>query len=104
MREKTKGITALENHNKDTKHLADYKKVYKYFLQKPATMFQCEICTGIPRPYVCWYVRSLRKNKAIQIVNYGRCPISKYNGVQFLTTDKKLFKSKTKQPTLFDML
>jgi hypothetical protein len=98
-------ITAAElTQHKDTKHLADYKKVYEYFKQRPATMFQCEIDTGIPRPYVCWYVRSLRKNKDIQIVKLGRCPVSKYKGVQYLTTDRTLFKSVIKQPSLFDEL
>ena len=92
----------FETQSKDTKHLADYKRTYEYFLQKPATMFQCEIDTGIPRPYVCWYVRSMRKNGNIQIARYGRCPISKYDGVQFLTTDKKLFTKEIKQPSLFD--
>jgi hypothetical protein len=97
-------ISRPENHDKDTKHLADCKKVFDYFSLKPATMFECEVDTGIPRPYVCWYVRNLRKNKDIQIFRLGRCPISKFDGVQFLTTDRNLFKSQIKEPTLFDEL
>ena len=108
MKEKTKASgeanILLESESKDTKHLADYKRTYEYFLQKPATMFQCEVDTGIPRPYVCWYVRLFRKNNDIQIVRHGRCPISKYDGVQFLSTDKKLFNQQVKQPSLFDEL
>ena len=108
MNEKTKAPEEanifIEQHDKDTKHSSDCQKVHDYFLQKPATMFQCEIDTGIPRPYVCWYVRSLRKNNDIQIIRYGICPISKWKGVQFLTTDKSLFKTNVKQPTLFDTL
>ena len=91
-------------HDKDTKHLADYKKVFEYFSQKPATMFQCEVDTGIPRPYICWYIRSLRKNKNVQILRRGICPISKWKGVQFITTDKALFETKVKEPSLFDEL
>jgi hypothetical protein len=95
---------SLKGCNKDTKHLADCKKVHEYFMKKTATMFQCEIDTGIPRPYVCWYVRSMRVNGDIQIAKYGRCPISGYDGVQFLTTDKSIFKPEIKQPFLFDEL
>jgi hypothetical protein len=89
---------------KDTKHLADYQMVYEYFFKNPATMFQCEVDTGVPRPYVCWYVRDMRKNEQIQIARLGRCPISKWNGVQFLTTNRELFKTEVKQLTLFDEL
>jgi hypothetical protein len=65
-------------------------------------MFQCEIDTGIPRPYICWYVRGMRKNDDIQIAKYGRCPVSKCDGVQFLTTDRTLFNPEVKRPSLFD--
>ena len=94
----------ITSNSKDTKHLSDYQKAYDYFLQKPATMFQCEIDTGIPRPYVCRYVGGMRKYGDIQIARLGRCPISKYDGVQFLTTDKRLFTQKIKEPSLFDEL
>ena len=105
MKKEKGGITAPnKKQHKGTKHLADYKKVHEYFLRKPATMFQCEIDTGIPRPYVCWYVRGLRKNNDIQIVRLGRCPVSKWEGVQFLTTDRNLFNTEVKQPSLFDGL
>jgi hypothetical protein len=113
MKEKENGLpetsqeTSTEvrkEHCENTKYLADYKKVFEYFKLKTATMFQCEIELGIPRPYICWYVRSLRKNKDIQIARFGTCPISRYKGVQFLTTDKSLFKDEIQQPTLFDEL
>ncbi|GHV09838.1 hypothetical protein FACS1894162_1410 [Bacteroidia bacterium] len=100
----TTGVAAHNSEYKDTKRLADYKKVFEYFSIKPATMFQCECATGIPRSYVCWYVRDLRKNNNIQIFKLGRCPISKWDSVQFLTTDRNLFKSEVKQPSLFDEL
>ena len=89
---------------KDTKHLADCQKVFDYFAKKTATRFECEVDTGIPRPYVCWYVRNLRLNGHIQILRYGTCPISRYKGVQFLTTNKSLFRPEVKQPSLFDEL
>jgi len=107
MQENEKGSQLAANpaiQRKNTKHLADFKKVFDYFAKKTATMFQCEVDTGIPRPYVCWYVRNLRMNGHIQILRYGRCPISKHDGVQFLTTDKRLFKPEVKQPSLFDEL
>ena len=90
--------------DEDTKHLSDLQKVFDFFSRNPATMFMCEIETGIPRPYVCRYVDILRKNNDIQIAWYGRCPVSKHEKVQFLTTSKELFNSAAKQPSLFDDL
>jgi hypothetical protein len=99
------GQGLINNSDKDTKHLADYKRVFEYFKKEPATMFKCEIETGIPRPYICWYVRNMRKNGDIQVAYLGRCPISKWGGVQFLTTDKTLFdKPEVVQLSLFDEL
>ncbi|MDR1182663.1 MAG: hypothetical protein LBL13_11855 [Bacteroidales bacterium] len=95
---------SCNNLGKDTKHLADHKRVFEYFKKKPATMFECEINTGIPRPYVCRYVSKLRKNGDIQIYQLGRCSISHFDKVQFLTTDRELFKDEVKQLTLFDEL
>ena len=89
---------------KFTTKISDCQKVHDYFLKNPATMFQCEVDTGCPRPYVCWYVRSMRQNGDIQIFKYGRCPISGCDGVQYLTTNKSLFKEGIKQPNLFDGL
>jgi hypothetical protein len=97
-------VNSFETQHKGTKHLADYKKVHEYFIKKPATMFECEYATGIPRPYICWYVRGMRKRGDIQIAKLGRCPISKWNGVQFLTTNRALFNSGVKEPSLFDEL
>jgi hypothetical protein len=102
--EKSTITAAQETQRKNVKYLADYKKIFEYFSFKPATMFQCEIDTGILRPYVCWCVRNLRRNGDIQIFKFGCCPISRFNGAQLLTTDKNLFKSPVKQPTLFNEL
>ena len=103
-KEKATITAAPKRQSKDSKHLADCQKVFEYFALKPATMFQCEISTGIPRPYICRYVGKLRKSNDIQILKLDRCPISKYDGVQFLTTDKGLFNSQVKEPSLFDEL
>ena len=89
---------------KGTNNSSDIQIVHDYFRAKPATRFQCEIDTGIPRPYICWYVRHLRLNGYIQVFNLGRCPVSKSDGVEFLTTNPDLFNQELKQPSLFDQL
>ena len=92
------------DYGKDNHSVSQYKTVYEYFKRNPATMFQCEVATGIPRPYVCWYIRNMRKREIIQIYRLGRCPVSKWKGVQFLTSDEALFKTKVKEPSIFDEL
>ncbi|KAA6335655.1 hypothetical protein EZS27_016128 [termite gut metagenome] len=88
--------------NKDNHFRTQYQTVYESFLEKPKTMFQVEIETGIPRPYICWYVRNMRKGESIQVVKKGCCPISKWDGVGFYSTDTALFNKLNVQLNLFD--
>ena len=86
---------------KDSKILAQMSRVFQSFAQHPKTMLMVEFETGIMRSNICRYVAQWRKFNRIGIVKKSICPITKSDGVQFLTTNPELF-PKTRQLNLFD--
>jgi hypothetical protein len=90
-KEKATPTAATQKQDKDTHFRSQYQTVFQSFQEKPKTMFQVEIETGVPRPYVCRHVGNMRKEKNIQVVRKGRCPISKWDRVGFYSTDPALF-------------
>lgn len=72
---------------------AQTKRVFEAFFIRPKTMLMVEVETGILRPNICRYVAKWKKTSIIEIVSVGICPISRYNRVQHLTTNPKLFRS-----------
>ncbi|KAA6326755.1 hypothetical protein EZS27_024180 [termite gut metagenome] len=90
-RKATVAAESFDKRSKDSHFRSQYQTVYQSFQEKPKTMFQVEIETGVPRPYVCRYVGAMRKGESIQVVKKGRCPISKWDKVGFYSTDTALF-------------
>lgn len=76
---------------KDNHFTAQKKRVYKAFSDRPKTMKQVEQQTGVMRSNICWYVGKWKKTDKIGVAYLGVCPITKTNGVQFLTTDPDLY-------------
>ena len=100
MRKKEKATVAANPQHpggKDRKYISDAQRVFKAFLDKPKTMLQVAREINIERSYVCRYVAHLRDRGDIQVHHAGRCPISHWDGVQFLTTNKNLFRMKNIQ-------
>jgi hypothetical protein len=87
--------------NKDTHFLVQMKRVFASLSEQPKTMLMVEVETGIMRSNICWYVREWRKSNNVAIVKLGDCPISKHGGVQYLTTNPKLFPNQSNQLNLF---
>jgi len=75
--------------NKQTKK-AQTEKTFKAFKEKPKTMLQVAMETGILRGNICRYVATLRKHKKIVEVKKDKCPISKHEAT-FYSTDPKYF-------------
>ena len=81
---------------------AELQKVYDSFYSQPKTMRQVEEETGVRRDHITRYVDVLRKINKIKVVRKGMCPITKMNGVQFLSTNPKVLPEKTKLQSLFN--
>lgn len=72
------------------------------FMERPKTMMEVSVETGILRANICRYVAEMHRALQIQVHHYGIDPITKASGVQFLTTDPALFVKPIVPPTLFD--
>lgn len=77
----------------DRQLVAQMKKVFEAFYSQPKTMLMVAVETGVMRSNICWYAREWRAHNSIKIMRLGICPISKRQGVQYLTTNPKLFPS-----------
>lgn len=98
---KTENRVKTENITPD-KIEAQFRRVRASFMERPKTMVEVSIQTGVMRTNITRYVAKMRRQMQIQIHHYGICPITKASRVQFLTTDENLFVKPTVPPTLFD--
>ena len=87
--------------NKDTKTIADRKKVKQYLHTHTATRFEIAIHTGIGIQYVCRHIAELKKHNEVAVIKKGRCSISNYPDVEKLSSDPAKF-PKPSQLNLFD--
>ncbi|MDR1584203.1 MAG: hypothetical protein LBS55_13285 [Prevotellaceae bacterium] len=105
MKEKEKAaITAApaEPRHKDNHFAPQYEAVYKSFKERPKTMLQASIETGILRANICRYIADMEEKGYIQVIRKGRCPYTRFRA-GFYSTDEALFtKSHVVQLNLFD--
>lgn len=98
---KTENRVKTENITPKNKE-AQFRRVRTSFMERPKTMMEVEVQTGVMRSNITRYVATMRRRLQIQIHHYGICPVTRASGVQFLTTDENLFIKPIVQPTLFD--
>jgi len=91
---------ATETQHKDTK-LYQFQQTQVAFFSLPATMMQVAKAVGIDRANVCWYVRELRNAGAIWLIRKGTCPITRWDGVGFYSTNPKYAEGLPQQLKLF---
>ncbi|MDR3266302.1 MAG: hypothetical protein LBT24_01880 [Tannerella sp.] len=88
--------------SKDNHFSNQCKIVYQSFMERPKTMLQVSIETGILRANICRYVEKMEKEGQIQIVRKGLCPLT-HCRAGFYSTDKALFtKPNVVQLNLFE--
>lgn len=63
---------------KNTHFQAQMKRVFRAFAAEPKTMLQVSFETGILRANICRYVAKWRRQRKIQVVRFGLCPITKH--------------------------
>lgn len=76
---------------KDNKFKAQLKKVYQAFKEKPMTMKEADVYTGIMRENICRYVDMLLDQERIAIRRKRKCKITGYPYVNEYTCDPALF-------------
>ncbi|MDR1259181.1 MAG: hypothetical protein LBK65_07910 [Tannerellaceae bacterium] len=99
---KEKGVAAPENAIKDTHFDTQYQVVCQSFKERPKTMLQVSIETGILRANICRYIADMKEKGHIQVIRKGVCPYTRVVA-GFYSTDESLFtKSYVQQLNLFD--
>jgi hypothetical protein len=83
---------ALKNtYSKGTKKFVTQEKiVFNSFYNKPQTMKEVEVRTGIDRANICRFVKTLREFNKIAVLKTVYCSITKHRACQ-LTTSPELF-------------
>ena len=74
--------------------------VYKALHNKPLTMKEVFVQTGVLREFVCWYCRELRLTGKLYFVKKRRCTITGQYVKEF-TTNEKFLPEFPKQLKLF---
>jgi hypothetical protein len=102
MDEKQKGGNATpEIGGKGTSFIPQYQIVHQSFKERPKTMLEVSIETGILRANICRYAAKMEENGQIQVIRKGYCPYTHFKA-GFYSTDESLFtKSDVVQLSLF---
>lgn len=89
----------MENHDnspnkrqeQDRHFKAQLIRVYKAFSEKPMTMKEADVCTGIMRENICWYVKELLEQGLIAVLRKRKCTVTGYPYVNEYTGNPDLF-------------
>ena len=89
MSEIKRDATTAPQHNQNYKD-NEIQRVYDYLQRETATVTLAAVALNIYRTNLCRRKRTLQKAGHLIEVKKGYCPITKRNGVQFLTTNPAL--------------
>tara|TARA_R100000935_G_scaffold21876_4_gene40474 strand:- start:22196 stop:22462 length:267 start_codon:yes stop_codon:yes gene_type:complete len=73
------------------KFKAQLARVYKAFTEKPMTMKEADVYTGVMRENICRYVDTLLEQGRIAIIRKRKCTITGYPYVNEYTGNPDLF-------------
>ena len=86
--------------SKDKHFINQYQTVCESFKERPKTMLEVSVETGILRANICRYVAKM--DNKVQVIRKGLCPYTKFRA-GFYSTDETLFtKPDAQQLNLFD--
>jgi|SRR5690606_23297977 len=77
--------TSFPRQSKNTKFLAQKKKIFSAWWGPPKTMLEISAITGIERASVCWFAREFRNNNSIRLVYTGICSVSLHRAGRYST-------------------
>lgn len=95
----------MKNHNNTPSHKiqskdTQFKLVFNALFEKPRTMKEVFVCTGVMREFVCWYCRSLRLAGRLYFTRKRKCTVTG-RIVMELTTNEAFAPEFPKQLKLF---
>ena len=84
-------IPTGDGQGKYSNYTAQLLKVYKGLQQKPMTMKEADVCTGVMRESICSHIATLLKYGKIAVIRKRKCSITGYPHVNEYTADKSLY-------------
>ena len=81
----TTGVARQQQHNEDTNFQVQLKTVYQSFFEKPQTMKEVDVSTGIMRENICWHCRELRKKEQLFPIKKRYCRVTKHRATEWTT-------------------
>lgn len=91
-----------QDRGKGTNKISQFKQLAQCFSEKPKTMYQAELETGVRIANICRFIDKMKKNGTIRKVSSGKCPIS-HRQAGFYTSNREYFKD-DRQLSLFEIL
>jgi hypothetical protein len=70
---------------------AQLVKVYNALKERPMTMKEVDVVTGVMRESVCRHISTLREQNRVAVIRKRKCSITGYLKVLEFTTDPSLF-------------
>jgi hypothetical protein len=98
----TTGAAAQNSEHKDNHFVSQYKTVYQSFLERPKTMLEVSIETGILRANICRYIAEMEEKGQIQVIRKGYCPYTHFYAGFYSTDEAQFTKPDVSQLNLFD--
>lgn len=65
-------------HSKDNNFITQLNKVYKVFFESPKTMKEADAKCGVMRESICRYVKNLRSENRIYLIDKRICKVTKH--------------------------
>lgn len=76
---------------KDKQFIAEIKKIYNALKQKPMTMKEAFVYSGVVRENICRHTSTLRQENKIVVTKKRKCSITGRNNVMEFTANSDLF-------------
>ena len=89
-----------ETQHKDT-HFFQFQRTQIVFFEQPRTMMEAAKIVGCDRANTCRYVATMRKEGVIWLIRKGTCPVTRWDGVGFWSTNPKYAEKLPVQLSLF---
>ena len=87
---------------KDNHFVSQYQTVYQSFKERPKTMLEASLETGILRANICRYIAEMEDKGQIQVIRKELCPFTHFRAGFYSTNEALFHRPAAVQLKLFD--
>ena len=97
MKNANTSLKSLNSQSKDNNFITQLNKVYQVFFKTPSTMKEVDAECGVMRESICRYVKTLRSENKIYLIDKRICKVTKHiAGIYTTNPDLIPFDKQTK--------